>query len=181
MLAQDSKAGRGPASERSSRLLAVTRIQAGSPERVAVPFAARAAILAVIGSRMSIKSSSKQPSRWTIVVKTARLRVYGLRRTAATVAVGALAVFVGYHAVLGHNGITVFEHKRQDTRSLQVQMQDLQRENDRLRGHVERLRNDPGAIEHQAREELHYTRPGEIIYTLPSDPKATSAPVASKP
>ncbi|MEO7030265.1 MAG: septum formation initiator family protein [Acidobacteriaceae bacterium] len=130
---------------------------------------------------MSIKSTCKQQSRWAVVVKTARTRVYGLRRTAATIAVGALAIFVGYHAVLGHNGITVYEHKRQDTRSLQVQMQDLQRENDRLRGHVDRLRNDPAAIEHQAREELHYTRPGEVIYTLPNDPRAASAPVASKP
>ncbi|MDQ2924472.1 MAG: septum formation initiator family protein [Acidobacteriota bacterium] len=130
---------------------------------------------------MSIKSTCKQPSRWAVVVKTARTRVYGLRRTAATIAVGALAIFVGYHAVLGHNGITVYEHKRQDTRSLQVQMQYLQRENDRLRGHVDRLRNDPAAIEHQAREELHYTRPGEVIYTLPNDPRAASAPVASKP
>lgn len=133
------------------------------------------------GSRMGIKTTHKQPSRWTVVVKTARTRVYSLRRTVATIAVGALAIFMGYHVVFGHNGLTAYEHKRQDTRSLQVQMKDMQRENDRLRGHVERLRNDPGAIEHQAREELHYTRAGEVIYTLPNDPKAASTPAASKP
>ena len=130
---------------------------------------------------MSIKTTHKQPPRWTVVVKTARTRVYSLRRTAATIAVGALAIFMGYHVVFGHNGLTAYEHKRQDTRSLEVQMQDMQRENDRLRGHVERLRNDPGAIEHQAREELHYTRAGEVIYTLPNDPRAASATAASKP
>lgn len=130
---------------------------------------------------MGIKTTHKQPSRWTVVVKTARTRVYSLRRTVATIAVGALAIFMGYHVVFGHNGLTAYEHKRQDTRSLQVQMKDMQRENDRLRGHVERLRNDPGAIEHQAREELHYTRAGEVIYTLPNDPKAASTPAASKP
>jgi cell division protein FtsB len=44
-----------------------------------------------------------------------------------------------------------------------------------LKGHVERLQSDPNAIEHQAREELHYTRPGEVIYTLPAPPASTSA------
>jgi cell division protein FtsB len=50
----------------------------------------------------------------------------------------------------------------------------LQKENDRLHGHVDRLQNDPGAIEHEAREELHYTRAGEVIYTLPNAPSAPS-------
>jgi cell division protein FtsB len=54
------------------------------------------------------------------------------------------------------------------TQLLNQQMQDLQRENDLLTEHVGRLQSDPNAIEHQAREELHYTRPGEVIYTLPS-------------
>jgi cell division protein FtsB len=88
---------------------------------------------------------------------------------------------MGYHVVFGNNGLTAYEHKREDTRSLQLQMQDLQRENDRLLGHVDRLQNDAGAIEHQAREELHYTRPGEIIYTLPADPKPQTPTSASKP
>jgi cell division protein FtsB len=90
------------------------------------------------------------------------------------VAATLLAVFMGYHVVFGHNGLTAYEHKRESTRSLQIQMQDLEHENDRLRGHVDRLQDDPGAIEHQAREELHYTRAGEVIYTLPSDPAATT-------
>ena len=51
---------------------------------------------------------------------------------------------------------------------LNQQMQELQRENDRLKSHVDRLQSDPNAIEHQAREELHYTRPGEVIYALPA-------------
>jgi cell division protein FtsB len=45
---------------------------------------------------------------------------------------------------------------------------------------VERLQNDPGAIEHQAREELHYTRPGEVIVTLPDQP-ATKTMNSSDP
>jgi cell division protein FtsB len=52
-----------------------------------------------------------------------------------------------------------------------------------LKGHVDRLQNDPNAIEHQAREELHYTRPGEVIYTLPTSTAtsgAASEPVSAK-
>ncbi len=109
-----------------------------------------------------------------------RERVYSWRRKAATVGVGALALLMGYGVVFGHNGLTVFEHKREEAKALQKQMQMLQTENERLRGHVDRLQNDPGAIEHQAREELHYTRAGEVIYTLPSAQGVSTTPVAAQ-
>jgi cell division protein FtsB len=91
-------------------------------------------------------------------------------RKVATVAVAVLAVSLGYHVIFGQNGLTAYEQKRQDTQSLKIQLQMLQRENEQLKGHVDRLQSDPNAIEHQAREELHYTRPGEVIYTLPDTP-----------
>ncbi len=75
---------------------------------------------------------------------------------------------MAYGVMFGHNGLTVFARKRQEERNLHQQMQQLERENSRLREHVDRLQNDPGAIEHQAREALHYTRSGEVIYTLPT-------------
>lgn len=89
------------------------------------------------------------------------------KRKAATIAAAALAISVAYHVVFGANGLTVYQQKRQEKHLLNQQMLDLQRENDVLSGHVIQLQNDPNAIEHQAREELHYTRPGEVIYTLP--------------
>lgn len=90
------------------------------------------------------------------------------RQKAATFAAAVLALAVGYHVVFGANGLTVYEQKRHETHALTQEMQVLQRENDRLQGHVDRLQSDPNAIEHQAREELHYTRPGEVIYALPA-------------
>ncbi|HEV2618419.1 MAG TPA: septum formation initiator family protein [Acidobacteriaceae bacterium] len=90
------------------------------------------------------------------------------RRRAATIAAAVLAFAVAYHVVFGANGLTAYQHKRQQAQFLAQQMRDLERENDALRGHVERLENDPDAIVHQAREQLHYTRPGEVIYQLPS-------------
>jgi cell division protein FtsB len=56
----------------------------------------------------------------------------------------------------------------------------LQQENGRLREHVDQLQNDPAAIEHQAREELHYTRSGEVIYTLPAPPPTAPQPSGSR-
>ena len=134
--------------------------------------------VAIKGLVIPVNGQSENISRLVTVAGTARERVYGWRRKAATVAVGVLALGMAYGVVFGNNGITVFLHKRQEARSLQQQMQLLQAENDRLRGHVDRLQNDPGAIEHQAREELHYTRAGEVIYTLPVAP---NAPATAQP
>ena len=130
---------------------------------------------------MSSLLNHKQASRWTAAVDTAQTRAYGLRRKAATVAAGALAVCMGYHVVCGPNGLTAYEHKRQETRALQSQVEQLRRENDRLGGHVARLKVDPAAIETTAREELHYTRQGEVIVALPNEPKTRVDLNASKP
>ena len=124
---------------------------------------------------MNSGQNSTGTLRLPALAGAARERMYSGRRKAATAAVAALAGVMGYGVVFGHNGLTAFAHKRAEARELQSQMQKLQLENDRLRDHVERLQNDPGAIEHQAREELHYTRAGEVIYTLPAKPGDTRA------
>ena len=97
-------------------------------------------------------------------------------RKVATGAAALLALAMGYHVIFGQNGLTVYQQKRQDAQTLDRQLHSLRRENDLLKGHVERLQNDPNAIEHQAREELHYTRPGEVIYTLPASAGSSTAP-----
>ena len=102
-------------------------------------------------------------------------RAYGMRRKLATGAVGMLAVMVGYHVVFGQNGIVAYQSKRHDASQLQMQVEQMDRENARLRSHVDHLAHDPGSIEHEAREELHYARPGEVIYTLPPKPAVAAA------
>ncbi len=89
-------------------------------------------------------------------------------RRVATVVAGGLALSMAYHVVFGPNGLTVYVHKQQETKSLAIEQNRLARENEFFRGHVARLQSDPNAIEHQAREELHYTRPGEVIYAMPA-------------
>jgi len=98
-------------------------------------------------------------------------KAYMSRRKVATAGAAVLALGLGYHVVFGRNGLISYEQKRMDSKTLDGELRSLERENDQLKGHVERLENDPDAIEHQAREELHYTRPGEVIYTLPSEPE----------
>jgi cell division protein FtsB len=106
---------------------------------------------------------------------------YRMRRRIATAAAVVLAVFLGYHVIFGHDGVTAYQQKRVEDKELQKQIQQLQDENGRMKDHVDHLQNDPDAIEHEARERLHYTRPGEVIYTLndkPADKTAAPSPSA---
>ncbi|HEY0795323.1 MAG TPA: septum formation initiator family protein [Acidisarcina sp.] len=92
------------------------------------------------------------------------------RRRLATALAVVIAVFLGYHVIFGQNGITIYEQKRLEDRTLSREILELQSQNAALTAHVRRLKNSRDAIEHEAREKLHYTRPGEIIYTLNDKP-----------
>lgn len=98
--------------------------------------------------------------------------VFAARRRIATCAVIVLAVLLGYHVVFGRNGVLAYRSKRSQLEDLHLQMTQLQQENRHLQGHVDRLSSDPDAVEHEAREALHYTRPGEVIYTLPTSSRS---------
>ena len=113
------------------------------------------------------------------LAEAARECVYRWRRRAATVGTGTLAVFMAYGVIFGHNGITAYMQKREEPKVREQQMQQLQTENERLREHIDHLQNDPDAIEHAARAELHYTRSGEVIYTLPRASDAAAGSAAS--
>src|SRR5277367_2985869 len=130
-------------------------------------------------TRSTTTRAEKRPGRLARLYEQSQV---GWRKV-ATGAAALLAIGLGYHVIFGQNGLTAYQQKRQDTQSLDRQLHSLQRENETLKGHVDRLKNDPNAIEHQAREELHYTRPGEVIYTLPASVGSTSAttePVSAK-
>ena len=113
--------------------------------------------------------SGKPVGKWTRRLALVGEVLYGNRRRIATVGVAILAVLLGYHVIFGRDGLTVFRNKQHDLHDLKSEAATLQRENGQLQGHVDRLTNDPNAIEHEAREDLHYTRPGEVIVTLPTN------------
>lgn len=95
-------------------------------------------------------------------------------RPAGTLVAIALTLLLGWGVVNGRHGLSSWQRQRAQDKRLRQEIQDLQQENDHLRNHIQRLKSDPDAIEHEAREELHYARPGEVIYTLPPPPPPQS-------
>src|SRR6185312_17247102 len=107
-------------------------------------------------------------------------KLYAWRRKGATVALGVLAVWVAYHVVFGANGTMIYSHKRTEHRARNQEILDLKQENQRLTQRVDSLKNDPKAIEKEAREQLRYARPGEVIYTLPQPSRKPQTFTAQK-
>ena len=98
---------------------------------------------------------------------TARAWLYARRRKLATVGIGVLAAWMGWHVIFGANGMLTYEHKRAEHRNLQSEIDNLQKENDRMQSDIKALRSDPKTIEREAREQLRYARPGEKVFTYP--------------
>jgi cell division protein FtsB len=73
--------------------------------------------------------------------------------------------------VNGRHGLSFWEQKRVEDKLLQKDILQLQDENTRLRVRVEKLKSDPDAIEHEAREKLRYARQGEVIVDLSGERK----------
>ncbi|HKN33160.1 MAG TPA: septum formation initiator family protein [Terriglobales bacterium] len=104
---------------------------------------------------------------------TERLRptwnlLYRLRRRVATAAVLMLTAWLFLHVTFGANGMVVYKQKRAAIKDLQQQVDALQKENDRYTDQIKALKSDPQAIEKEAREQLHYARPGEVVYVPPA-------------
>lgn len=97
-------------------------------------------------------------------------------RPAGTVVAVSLAGLLMGHVINGKHGLSVWHQKRAEDRELQKEINDVQQENDVLHQEIDRLKTNPNAIEHEAREKLHYAKPGEVIYTLPSTPTDQSQP-----
>jgi cell division protein FtsB len=94
--------------------------------------------------------------------------LYGMRRRLATAAVAVFTVWLFAHVMFGANGMVVYRQKKAEYQSLQRQIDDLQKENDRYTRQVKSLQApDPSTIEKEAREQLHYARPGEVVYVAP--------------
>jgi cell division protein FtsB len=103
------------------------------------------------------------------------VRMKAGQQRGATILAGLLVLTLGYHVLFGQNGVSTYLRNRAELQRMDEQVKRLHDENEQLQGHVDRLKGDAAVIEHQARQELHYTRPGEVIVTLPNDPPAGAA------
>jgi cell division protein FtsB len=108
-------------------------------------------------------------------------RVYAVHRRIATGAIALLTAWLFIHVMFGANGMIVYRQKRGEYRELQKEIDSLQKANDVSTQEIDSLQNDPKMIEKEAREQLHYARPGEVIYVSPPPPPpAHASPPESK-
>lgn len=108
--------------------------------------------------------------RMTEKLRPAFTWLYGARRRLATSGVAVLTVWLFLHVMFGANGMVVYRQKRAEYKGLRQEIDELQKENDHYTGQIKSLQSDPKTIEKEAREQLHYARPGEIVYVAPPPP-----------
>ena len=113
---------------------------------------------------------------WIEVVRPTALRIYGLRRRIATIAVALVAAALFVHVMLGANGMVVYKQKRADYETLRKQISQEQQENDRYTQEIQGLKSDQTAIEKEAREQLGYAKPGEYVFVPPAPAKPPPVP-----
>lgn len=99
---------------------------------------------------------------------------YGARRRLATGAVLLLTAWLFVHVVFGANGMVIYKQKVSEYRRLDKDVKNLEQENQQAAEQIKDLKSDPETIEKEAREQLHYARPGEVVYVSPAPQKAPS-------
>jgi cell division protein FtsB len=96
-----------------------------------------------------------------------------------------LFVALTVHEIFGDNGWLALRRQRRQLQAKQRQIQELKRENKQLQKDIQGLQSDPHTIERYAREQMHFARPGEIIYTFPrqnlANPNSSAPPKAPGP
>jgi cell division protein FtsB len=107
-----------------------------------------------------------------ITIRIAGRWMYQMRRVLATVCIALLAVLIGYKVVFGANGMKVWQTKRAEALSLQKEIDRQQLDHQQLQHEVDALqRGDRDVIVKEAREQLGYVMPGEVVLF---EPKAKS-------
>jgi cell division protein FtsB len=96
--------------------------------------------------------------------------LYHSRRRLATLGVAMVTVWLFLHVMFGANGMVIYRQKRAGYQALRHEIDDLQKENERFTAQIKALQTDPKTIEKEAREQLHYARPGEVVYVPPTPP-----------
>lgn len=96
---------------------------------------------------------------WTVL--------YRFRRRIATGGILLLTAWLFLHVMFGANGMVVYKEKRAEIDDLQKQVNGLELENHLYGEQIKNLKSDPRTIEREAREALHYARPGEVVYVAP--------------
>jgi cell division protein FtsB len=129
-----------------------------------------------------VPQAEAMAASWVEVARPLGASVYALRRRIATITVAVLAVLLFVHVMFGANGMVVYKQKKMEYESLQKRMRQEQKENELYSQQIQGLKTDVKAIEKEAREQLHYARPGEYVYVppTPANPPAPANHSAKK-
>ncbi len=99
-----------------------------------------------------------------VTVRLTERWIYRMRRVLATLCLAALSVLIGYKVVFGSNGMKVWDGKKTQASQLQVEIDHMREEQEKLQRHVDGLRRgDAPAIEKEAREQLGFVKRGEVV------------------
>ena len=104
------------------------------------------------------------------------------RRTLRRLALAALALpllWVVQNALFGRSGYFALRRQERQFHQQQARLHALEARNRQLNRSVQALSSSPAAIEGIARQQLHLTRPGEVVYTYPVDGNASQGPAAA--
>ena len=93
---------------------------------------------------------------------------FSARRRLATAGVCILTAWMFVHVVFGSNGMVMYRQKHAEYQALEKDLVRVQKENQEYTVQIKALKTDPTAIEREAREQLHYARPGEMVYVAPT-------------
>jgi len=100
----------------------------------------------------------------TVKVRIAERWIYRMRRVLAIVCLALLTASIGYKVIFGANGMKVWQSKRAEYYSLQQELDRMKDQQADLQHHVEGLqRGDASMIEKEAREQLGFVKPGEVV------------------
>lgn len=118
----------------------------------------------------------------TVTIRIAGDWVYRMRRVLATFCIGLLAVLIGYKVVFGANGMKVWQAKRAEVQNLEQDIAHAQADHEALDRQVQALqRGEPSVIEKEAREQLGYVKPGEVVlFEQRSRPNPKFAPTVTE-
>jgi cell division protein FtsB len=81
--------------------------------------------------------------------------------------------------VFGAHGLMAMHRSKVELRTVQAQIEKLDKENQELQQHIHNLKTDPSAIEKIARDRMGLARPGELIFSMPSAKDGSKASAAS--
>jgi cell division protein FtsB len=95
-------------------------------------------------------------------------RLYGMRRKLATWGLFLFAAYLAVHVVFGANGWMVYEKKKAEYRQVSADVERMKQENDRLAQQIKSLQTDKKTIEMEARTQMGYAKPGEIVIVIPT-------------